>query len=91
MLLQLFFPRLWCVGVVLDIKYGNCLVHYVGWSRKWNEWLSICGTRMRALGAYTSHSKPPRAKLITVSKRLLDEGLDARKYMNCLRATYDAN
>ena len=44
--------RRWCVGEVIQDCYQEeeeqryLLVHYLGWSDKWNEWISTSSSRI---------------------------------------------
>lgn len=38
----------WCVAMIQDKKEetGELLIHYEGWSDKWNEWIKIESKRV---------------------------------------------
>ena len=80
--------RKWYVGVVVDIKDEECLIHYPGWNRKWDEWVQIDGPAMRACGVCTIIANIGTRKNATDSRsrRTTACGFDEVKYLNCLRA-----
>jgi hypothetical protein len=43
----------WCAAEVLEAEEGKVLVHYTGWSNKWDEWIDVSTGRIVPLYTHT--------------------------------------
>lgn len=46
----------WCEAVVVDIDAALVKLHYLGWSERWDEWLSGTSARLAPHGSRTSRN-----------------------------------
>lgn len=56
----------WCLAVVLQVSPARILVHYEGWSAKWDEWFDLDSPRLAKAGEY---SGGPRSEGDSSDKR----------------------
>lgn len=47
----------WCPAVVRQVTASRVLIHYEGWSKKWDEWFEIDSSRLDAFGAHTQGAR----------------------------------
>jgi len=55
----------WLISKVLEVKEGAVLVHYEGWSSKWDEWIDTDNPRITKLHRYTMAPMQPTVTDVT--------------------------
>lgn len=49
----------WIKSKIVDInELGQCLVHFQGWAKKWDEWYAIDSDHVAKAGTFTDQSAP---------------------------------
>eukprot|EP00475_Leptophrys_vorax_P032356 TRINITY_DN4980_c0_g1_i3.p1 TRINITY_DN4980_c0_g1~~TRINITY_DN4980_c0_g1_i3.p1 ORF type:complete len:341 (+),score=69.65 TRINITY_DN4980_c0_g1_i3:29-1051(+) len=69
----------WYESVVQAIKDGQFLVHYNGWSSKWDEWISIESDRLAELHTHSAKQISPAGNVRRLS---VGDAIDAKDPWN---------